>query len=34
VVYIQLGHDRNAHLNPIYKKLVRNAILWSAGKLN
>lgn len=33
VVYIQLGHDRNAHLNPHYRSLVRNAILWSAGRL-
>jgi type 1 glutamine amidotransferase len=34
VVYIQLGHDRNAHLNPHYQQLVRNAIYWAAGKLN
>jgi type 1 glutamine amidotransferase len=33
VVYIQLGHDRNANLNPNYQRLVRNAILWAAGKL-
>ena len=33
VVYIQLGHDRNANLNPNYQKLVRNAIQWTAGKL-
>ncbi len=33
VVYIQLGHDRNANLNPNYQRLVRNAIQWSAGKL-
>ena len=33
VVYLQLGHDRNAHLNPNYRRLVRNAILWSAGRL-
>lgn len=33
VVYIQLGHDRNAHLNPNYQKLIKNAILWAAGKL-
>jgi type 1 glutamine amidotransferase len=33
VVYIQLGHDRNAHLHPDYRRLVRNAILWSAGRL-
>lgn len=34
VVYLQLGHDRNANLNPNYQKLVRNAIQWAAGKLN
>jgi type 1 glutamine amidotransferase len=33
VVYIQLGHDRNANLNPNYQRLVRNAIQWSAGKM-
>jgi type 1 glutamine amidotransferase len=33
VVYIQLGHDRNANLNPKYQHLVRNAIKWAAGKL-
>jgi uncharacterized protein len=32
VVLIELGHDRKAHLHPGYRKLVRNAILWSAGK--
>ncbi len=32
VVYIQLGHDRNANLNSNYQRLVRNAILWAAGK--
>ncbi len=34
VVYLQLGHDRNANLNPNYQQLVRNAIRWAAGKLN
>lgn len=34
VVYIQLGHDRNANLNPNFQRLVRNAIQWAAGKLN
>jgi type 1 glutamine amidotransferase len=34
VVYLQLGPDRNANLNPNWQKLVRNAILWTAGKLN
>jgi type 1 glutamine amidotransferase len=33
VVYIQLGHDRNANLNPKYQHLVRNAIKWAAGRL-
>ena len=33
VIYIQLGHDRHAHLHPDYKKLVRRAIFWSAGRL-
>ena len=32
VVYIQLGHDRKAHDNPAFRKLVRNTIVWSAGK--
>jgi type 1 glutamine amidotransferase len=32
VVYIQLGHDRNANLNPKYQQLVRNAIRWAAGR--
>src|SRR5262245_11037410 len=32
VVYIQLGHDRNANLNPNWQRLVRNAILWAAGR--
>lgn len=34
VVYLQLGHDRNANLNPKYQQLVRNAIQWAAGKAN
>jgi type 1 glutamine amidotransferase len=33
VVVIQLGHGREAHENAAYRKLVRNAILWAAGKL-
>jgi type 1 glutamine amidotransferase len=33
VAFLQLGHDRNAHLNPIYRQLVRNAMLWAAGRL-
>jgi type 1 glutamine amidotransferase len=33
VVNIELGHDHMAHRHPGYQRLVRNAILWSAGKL-
>jgi type 1 glutamine amidotransferase len=33
VVYIQLGHDRFAHENPDYQKLVHRAILWAARRL-
>ncbi|MBL8168493.1 MAG: ThuA domain-containing protein [Acidobacteria bacterium] len=33
VVYIQLGHDRNANLNPNWQALVKNAILWAARRL-
>jgi len=32
VVTIQLGHDEHAHRSQAYRDLVRNAILWSAGK--
>lgn len=32
VVYIQLGHDRQAHLNQNYQLLVRQAIIWAAGR--
>lgn len=32
VVYIQLGHGREAHENPWYRQLVRNAVLWSVGR--
>jgi type 1 glutamine amidotransferase len=31
VVYIQLGHGSLAHRNPVYRKLVHNAIEWAAG---
>ncbi|MDX2031171.1 MAG: ThuA domain-containing protein [Blastocatellia bacterium] len=34
VVYIQLGHDRNANLNPNFRRLVQNAVYWAAGKTN
>jgi type 1 glutamine amidotransferase len=33
VVTIQLGHGREAHEHPAYRTLVRNAVLWSAGRL-
>jgi type 1 glutamine amidotransferase len=33
VVAIQPGHGAEAHENPIYRKLVHNAILWAAGRL-
>lgn len=32
VVYIELGHDRQAHEHPSYRALLRNAILWAAGR--
>ena len=32
VVVIQLGHGQEAHENASYRKLVRNAIVWAAGK--
>jgi hypothetical protein len=33
VIYIQLGHSDSTMRYPGYRKLVHNAILWSAGKL-
>lgn len=33
VVYIQLGHGEPAHRDPAFRRLVHNAILWSAGRL-
>lgn len=33
VVYIELGHDRHAHEHPAFRTLVKQAILWAAGKL-
>ena len=33
VVYIQPGHAQSTYLNPGYRELVRNAVLWSAGRL-
>lgn len=34
VVFIQLGHDHQPVLHPSYRAVVRNSILWTAGKLN
>jgi uncharacterized protein len=34
VVYIQLGDSDSTMRYPAYRKLVRNAILWGAGRLN
>jgi type 1 glutamine amidotransferase len=33
VVFLQPGHGREAHENPWYRRLVYNAIHWSAGRL-
>jgi type 1 glutamine amidotransferase len=33
VVYIQLGHSESTMRYPAYRKLVHNAILWTAGRL-
>jgi uncharacterized protein len=33
VVYIQYGHGEDTHRNPGYRRLVHNAILWSAGRV-
>ena len=33
VVCIQPGSSRETHRNPVFRMLVRNAILWSAGRL-
>ena len=32
VVYIQLGHGSKAHADPVYRKLVHQAIAWSSGR--
>lgn len=32
VVYLQLGHDRQAYENPSYRRLLANAISWVSGK--
>jgi type 1 glutamine amidotransferase len=33
VVYIELGHGREGHESAWFRQLVRNAILWSAGRV-
>ena len=33
VIYIQLGHGENTLRHPGYRKLVHNAIVWTAGKV-
>jgi type 1 glutamine amidotransferase len=32
VVYVQLGHGSEAHRDPGYRRLVLNAVRWTAGK--
>ena len=34
VVYIQLGHGETAHLYPVYRTLVQDAIRWVGGRLD
>lgn len=33
VVVLQLGHGPDAHRHPVYRRLVRNSILWAARRL-
>ena len=33
VVTVQLGHGREAHENPWFQRLLHNAMLWAAGRL-
>jgi type 1 glutamine amidotransferase len=33
VVYLQLGHGEPAHRSAAYRDLVRNAVLWTGGRL-
>jgi type 1 glutamine amidotransferase len=33
VVYLQLGHGEPAHRSAAYRDLVRNAVLWTAGRV-
>ena len=32
VVFIQLGHGREAHLHPAFRRLVRNAVRWAVNR--
>ncbi len=32
VAVLQLGHDHMAHQNPSYRRLVKNAVEWAAGR--
>lgn len=32
IIYIQLGHSEDTLRHPGYRKLIRNAVLWAAGK--
>jgi uncharacterized protein len=32
VVYVQLGHGREAHLHPSFRRLVRNAVRWAGRR--
>ena len=32
VVAIQPGHNRESHIDPHYRRLVHNAVLWAAGR--
>jgi type 1 glutamine amidotransferase len=32
VVYIELGHGREAHENPWYRELVHRSVTWAAGR--
>jgi type 1 glutamine amidotransferase len=34
IVTVQLGHGAETHRHVAYRTLVRNAILWSAGRLS
>jgi len=34
VCYLINGHDGKAYANPSYRRLIQNAILWTAGRMN